>query len=389
MADFVSFPIEEGGVGEQFYLFLNTSDYERHGGRRSNNFSFKKQQLAPPAAGRNIDATLWRIIVKGIRYESDKVGNCILRINQMLTFVVILPFLILTHTLPDDATMADHPAQIVVCWVFIVVLMLAMIVSPYGSRKKNKGYQKVVSALAHRFQEQGFEIEFIVHYDYYIIACPYVRFTPNGKGRQVGQTDDDLGVFNLHDWKPLEGTWEMTEMAYGGNSWLFPLVKSTFEFQIIESLCSTGQDQALQEDDEELNARTGDSLTIDDTHFVSKGNIHVPFLWFNINRSLSFTGKTTGNTHVMKPAQQKSDGDIIITPIETGGNASCYRWGDSCILIVQGSKMLRIDFLYEEIPPVSRLLSDASLFKDGRKWMEFQKTGLGGSGTDSTMPLIV
>jgi hypothetical protein len=125
---------------------------------------------------------------------------------------------------------------------------------------------------------------------------------------------------------------------------------------------------------------------IDDTHLVWKDSIHIRLLWFK--KKISQTGKTTGNTHVMQVGNSEVEG-IRITPFQTGGNASCYRWGDSHVLIVQDSKMLRIDISYEELPPASRLLSDASLFKDGREWTEFPKAGFGGSGTGIDMPKIV
>jgi hypothetical protein len=109
-----------------------------------------------------------------------------------------------------------------------------------------------------------------------------------------------------------------------------------YEFQIIES--RSDQDQALEEDeDEALNGLTGHSLTTDDTPFVSKGDFHSRILWVHIHKSL--TGKTTGNTHVMKFANvnNNTDGEVTkITPIKTGGNTACYRWGDSHVLIVQG-----------------------------------------------------
>jgi hypothetical protein len=401
MTDLESFSIEEGGVdGEEFYLYLNTSDHEKTcgRGRKSNYFSLKEHGKAPPDAGSSIDASLWRIIVKSLALESSKVENDHCPTILMVTLCLVLPLFILIFTVPDDGE--DHPVRLVVAFVLFAIMLLSMIVGlPYSARMKNKGYQKVVSVMAPRFQEQGFEIEFIVYYDWYILTCPYVRFTPTGTGRQVGQIDDDLGVFSLHDWKPLEGKWEKAESATRHRLscfWLtlrpyvYELKKSTFEFELIESRSS--QDQALQENDEALNERAVDSLTIDDTTFVSKRCLHIRIL--GVDKKDSLTGKMTGNTHVMKLANDNGQVEgitTIITPIETGGNASCYRFGDSQVLIVQGSKMLLIDFLYEVFPPVSRLLSDASLLKDGRDWKEFQRNGFGdsASGTSINMPEIV
>jgi hypothetical protein len=410
MTDHESLPIEEGGVdGEEFFLYLHASDHEKYcgrGGWRSNYFNYKEHRRAPPDAGSSIDVSLWRLIIKGITSEGGKVERHSNPVIMMVVVLVYLPFMILSSTLPDEASMADHPVQLVVFCVLAAIMLVSVIVGiPYVCRMKNKGYQKVVSAMAHRFQEQGFEIQFVVLYDCCIIACPYIRFTPTGAGRQVGQTEDHLGVFNIHDWKPLEGKWEMTETG-PEKCWLF--CTWTLEFQIVDSRSGqdqamqqasrSGQDQAMQqalrELDEALNERGDDSLTIDDTHlsFVSKGNIHVRnlhgFLWRRRSETtrVSQTGKTTGNTHVINSATAHREIQAIdtITPIQTGGIASCYRWGPSSVLFVQGSKMLQIDFSYEELPPSSRLLSDASLFKDGGeyRWTEFQKNGFGGSGTE-------
>jgi hypothetical protein len=386
MTDHESLPIEEGGVDgeEEFYLYLHPSWYNS-----------QEHRKAPPDAGRNIDVSLWRLIIKGIISESGKVERHSSPIVLIVFVFVFLPIMILSKTLPDEATMADHPVQLIFLCVLTAIFFIAVIVGlAYVSRMKKmkkKGYQKVVSAMAHRFQDQGFEIEFVVLYDCCIVARSYIRFTPTGAGRQVGQTEDHLGIFNIHDWKPLEGNWEMTETGPEKNC-LFS--KWTLQFEIVEP--RSGQDQAmrqaLQELDEALNERSDYSLTIDDTHwsFVSKGNVHVRnlhgFLWLGRTETtrISQTGKTTGNTHVIKSAIGNLAIKSIdkITPIQTGGIASCYRWGDSCVLIVQGSKMVQIDFLYEVIPPSSLLLSDGSLFKDGGeyKWMEFQKYGFGSSG---------
>jgi hypothetical protein len=379
----------QGGVdGEEFYVALNTSDYETTCGRgalRSNYFNYKEYRLAPPAAGSNIEASIWRLIIIGIESEYSKAEKDAWPYMLLVLFFFLL-ILTLAFTLPDDATLADHPARIGAILVLAAVVLLSMIVGlPCLARKKNKGYQKVVSTMAHRFQEQGFGIELVVHHDFCIITCPYVRFTPTGTGRQVEQNDDDLGVFNLSDWKPLEGKWEIMEKESEGKRWQFVLA-NTLEFKIIESRHSD-QAQALQEDDEALNGQTGDSLTIDDTSFVSKSEIRMRVLW--VNTHMSMTGKTTGNTHVMKSDNvNMRRGEVKITPLQTGGNTSCYRWGDSQVLIVQDSKMLLINFLYEELPPVSQLLSDALFLKEGRGWSEYTKIGFGGSGTGSTMAEI-
>jgi hypothetical protein len=174
-------------------------------------------------------------MMEGIISENGKVEKINTPVGLAVAFFAFLPCLILSGSLPDAATMANHPVQLVVlCALADICLGFFIVGGAYAFRMKNKGYEKIVAAMTHRFQEQGFEIEFVVLYDCCIIPCSYIRFTPTGTDE--GQTDDNLGVFNIHDWKPLEGKWEMTETG-PQKSWLRSLIRMrTLEFHIVESL---------------------------------------------------------------------------------------------------------------------------------------------------------
>jgi hypothetical protein len=238
--------------------------------------------------------------------------------------------------------------------------------------------------MARQFEEQGYHIEYVMVFDCYLFACSWIRFTPTGRGRVV---NDDLGVFNLEDWKPLEGKWKQMDQSKHYKGWWGWLRKSyEFQQQSAESCASVGSMQEESpEEAQAAEAAKGNSLmALDDdkvgaSNFVSKSEESGKMLWIRVRSSL--TGRTEGNTHVMKDESGDANNTYKITPMQTG-NVSCYLWGGfmNTVSIVRGSKMLMIDFNLEEIPMI---VSDGSILKEGRRWIEFQKTGLVPSGTFS------
>jgi uncharacterized membrane protein len=73
----------------------------------------------------------------------------VLILGIMVVFFAFAPLLVLPSRVPDDdAMVVDHPVQIAVAYVLVSVVVLSMIIGiPYSSRRKNKGYQNVVSAM--------------------------------------------------------------------------------------------------------------------------------------------------------------------------------------------------------------------------------------------------
>jgi hypothetical protein len=245
-----------------------------------------------------------------------------------------------------------------------------------------EGHQKVVSAMASQFEEQGYHIEYVMVFDCYLFASSWLRFTPTGRGRVV---NDYLGVFNLEDWKPLEGNWKQMDQSKHYKGW-WGWSRRSYEFQTAES-CAIGSiqdkqspEEALPREEVEAAAKGNSMMALDDevvtSTFVSNCEESGKMLWIRVRSSQ--TGWTEGNTHVMK--DESGNATCKITPIQTG-NVSCYRWGGimNTVSIVRGSNTL-IDFNLEEIPLI---VSDGSLLKEGRRWIEFQKTGLVHSGTFS------
>jgi hypothetical protein len=373
--------IQEGGVDEyvadgEVCMLVSVSKFQSECGRglRSNFFNLDDCRTHPDALS-NMDSVTWRRLRGGIaRAKWDALCAVV-----PIMLVMVVPFAVLLFTMPDDATMADYPKRIK---FFIAWSVLTCIVCFFALRKEkkmlNEGGQNVVSAMASQFERLGYEVEFVVEYDCYMCRCSFLRFVPAVGGRQISQevtsAEDDLGAFNFDDWKHLEGKWEQTDRCRSYSTWYFSM-RQSFEFRNE----SFAEGQALGAGVAEGNSS---ALTLGDEAaaniFVSNMKIDCRILWqHSDNASHTFTGKMVGNTNVLTNTRGEDLGDgITITPITTSGMVSCYNWasGDAA-LIVRGSKMLKIDFDFGDIPPASVLSSDGFLLKEGRRWVELTKTG--------------
>lgn len=358
---------------EEVCVLIEASEYHKTCGRaRRPNYFMLVECTTPPHLLSDVDSCVWRRIRLGILIKSS---------DRMCSFVaislaVIIPWFLCLFLLSSEDGQAtlndDHPRLIKFFYIWTVLgfIILFVVVRKYD-RNLKEGRQQVVSAMVGRFEQQGYNIEYVK-----ICGGCYVRFTPTGRGRQIPVEDDDsdLAVFNLNDWNPLEGKWEETD---GNKNTRWVHAKQSVEFQTIGSCADISiEGEATREEEGVVES---DSFTLDDNEvvvntFVSKGEMHGRIFGFYGFRA-TYTGTTIGNTHVI--GSGTGDGTKII-PITVGGGGivACYRYGDSRVMIVRGPKMLQIDLGFEEIPPVSQLISDDSVLKEGRAWIEFQRTEL-------------
>jgi hypothetical protein len=355
--------IEEGGIeeyvtDEEVCILVSVSRFQNEcgRGRQSNFFNLDDCRTYPDSLS-NMNSITWCRMKADIARVKWNVGCIVVPIM----LAVIAPFFVVLYTMPDDATMDNHPKRII---FFCAWSVFTCIVLYFASKKEkeilNEGVQKVVSAMASRFAWLGYNVKFVVEYDCNLGYCSYLRFVP-----QEAISD----AFNFDDWKQLEGKWEQTDQSRVYKSWLTS-VRQSFEFRT--EPCA---DDFIQEDPAGANT------------FFSEMKTECCVLWKQFVLP-TFTGKTAGNTHVLTNASGGEEGKrISITPIKTNGMVSSYNWDNKAILIVQGSTMLKIHLDLDDIPPASVLSSVGFRLKEGREWVEMRKTA--GYDLSRTIPAIV